>query len=77
MISKLNQLKTVISDKEILSPTQMFQLKGGADGDDLRRNSLLRISGTITTTGSTTTISGTISTSTITISGTIAISTKK
>ncbi len=37
MTTKLDQLKTLLTAKEVLTETQMNHLKGG-DGEDLRRN---------------------------------------
>jgi hypothetical protein len=54
MTTTLNLLKSVISDNEILLPSQTVHIKGGADGDDLRRNSLLRTTSTTTTPTTTT-----------------------
>jgi hypothetical protein len=50
MTTKLDHLKSMISENEILSTTQTQHIKGGFDGDDLRRNARM-VSSNASTTG--------------------------
>ncbi len=75
MRKSINEFNSILNDTEKLSTSQLYLVRGG-DGEDLRRNTGLRIGGSTTTTPdstTTTTISTTASIDTVSTSMTVDI----